>query len=169
MQINRIGIRVSIFCITFLFGFLTVEWVVSDDNKFISNEIEQKTILKQNVEFSRTPVEQYATEPPCEEYFNRSKYNDLLREEARINKLLLDKFDKFDKMESSQSQNLSGRKLEKLAKEIKSLTGSLIKTKDELSVVKSLEKLQKTLRNAQKREHRGVHTLLYIENCTEYR
>lgn len=169
MQINRIGIRVAIFCITFLFGFLTVEWIVSNDDKFISNEIEQKAVLKQSVESSRTPVERSTTESPCKEYFSRSKYNDLLREEARINKLLLDKFDKFYKMESSQSQNLSGRKLEKLTSEIESLKESLIKTRDELSVAKSLEKFQKTPGNARKSNQRGVHTLLYIENCTEYR
>ena len=145
MQINRIGIRVSIFCITFLFGFLTVEWVVSNDDKVISNEIEQKAALKQSVESDRTPVEQSTTEPPCKEYLNQLKYNDLLNEEAKIKKLLA------DKIQSSQTRKSIREKYKTIERE-----------------TETLEQFIKRLKSAE-RKRNGYHTLLYIENCAEYK
>jgi hypothetical protein len=145
MQISRSGIRVSIFCVTFLFGFLTVEWVVSNDDKFISNEIEQAVVLTQNVESNRMLVEQSATKPPCRKYFNQSGYNSLLKEESALNKILA------DEIKFSRSQKSTRRKLKKLESEIKSLRHF----KEHLRISES--------------GRNGYHTLLYIENCAEYK
>lgn len=142
MQINRFGTGVFIFCVTFLLGFLTVESLVLNEDNSVSNEIEQKTVLNQ---INRTPVEQSTVETPCKKYFNQSKYNDLLKEELKLTKLLV------DEIQASQSQKITRRKLKKLAREIE-----------------FLKQFRKKMRISESGRN-GYHTLLYIENCAEYK
>ncbi len=89
MQVNRVGIRVSIFCLTFLFGFLTVEWFISDDDKLTSNQVEQRNVLKINKTFRIVEFEQTPAKPPCRKFSNRSEFNELVKELDGINKRLL--------------------------------------------------------------------------------
>ncbi len=158
MRSNQIGIRISIFCITFLFGFFTVErFIISGDN-FPSNKIEQQNTLKIDKDFNKIEVKQNPSEPPCRKFFNLSKYNDLLKEEVEVKTRLI------EEMESSQDQKPTRRKLKKLEREIKLLTDEKSGKLSETTVKQFRERLN----NTKEREQTAAHTLLLVENCAEY-
>ncbi len=142
--------KISIFCLTFLFGFLTVEYIVS------KNE-EKKVALKTIVESNQTEIIQYATEPPCKKYFSTSDYDEI-REELRLDKLIS------DKRKTLKSKKLSGQKLEELKAKIEGLENA----KNQIIVEQTLRELRETLKNVEEREQGIAHNLLYIVNCAEY-
>ncbi len=158
MQINSTAIKIILFCATLIGGILVFNLLSLSSEKTISNEVKEDTSLKPSVEFIQPKFEDYSAEPPCKRHLgNQSKYTIILREEEKIIKSL------FDKTKSSQNRNLSRQKLNLLKREIQTLE----EKREKLNIAKSFEEFQEQLGSVQK-SIPNVHTLRYVENCTEY-